>query len=234
MRSRRASDARCAAGHPARATCGLAPAASNGTLSIREECAPFAFTSGVRLSASRAADGRRIRIGTRSDPACSLAGVWAHFSNWLKDDDGDMPFRTLPVNLVASVAGNNARPEALALLRGRLPCPYLPYFPSQLDFCLRVGTKVEIPRGVVLLPSIGRNHNNGFSFSEPEDRSGSGLAALPPSCGEEDDRASHHAAENPSARQPIDCSMERVEDASSGQFPSHHVSEAVQFPHAGV
>jgi hypothetical protein len=144
-----------------------------------------------------------------------------------------MPVCSLSVHLIAAVLTGEKRPQALALLRGRLPCPYLPYFPSQLDLCLRVGTKVEIPRGVVLLPSIGRNHNNGFSFSEPEDRSGSALAALPPSCSEENDWASHRAAENPSARQPIDCSMERVEEASGSQFPQHHIPEAVQSPHAG-
>jgi len=76
--------------------------------------------------------------------------------------------------------------------------------------------------------------NNGFSFPESEDRSGSALAALPPSCSEENDWASHRAAENPSPRQPIDCSMERVEEASGSQFPQQHIPEAVQSPHAGV
>src|ERR1700741_1168747 len=134
-----------------------------------------------------------------------------------------MPVCTLSVDLIATVLAGRGRQQALALLRGRLPCPYLPYFPSQLDFCLRVGTKVEVPRGVVLLPSIGRNHNNGFSFSESEDRSGSALAALPPGCSEETDWKSNRAAENPSPRQPIDCSMERVEEASGSQFPQQHI-----------
>jgi hypothetical protein len=155
-------------------------------------------------------------------------------SNRLKDDDGDMPFRTLPVNLVTSVVGNNAWPEALALFDSRLPSLHLPYLRSNLDLCLRIGAKVEIPRGVVLFTSIGRDHNDGLTFLEPQKRSGPRLATLPPTCGEEDHRASHHAAENPSARQPVDCSMQRIEEASSGQFPSHHVSEAVQFPHASA
>ncbi len=145
-----------------------------------------------------------------------------------------MPVCTLSVDLIAAVLTSEERPKALAFLGGRLSCPHPPYFRPYLDLCLRVGTKVEIPRGVVLLPGIGRNHNNGFSFSEPEDRSGSALAALPPSCSEENDWASHRAAENPSPRQPIDCSMERVEETSGSQFPQQHIPEAVQSPHAPI
>jgi len=145
------------------------------------------------------------------------------FSNRVEDDDGNMPVCTLPVDLVAAVPAGEERPEALALLESRLPSPYTPDFRSQLDLCQRVRSKVEVPRGVVLLTGIGRDHNDGLSFLEPEDRSGPELATLPPSCGEEDHRASERAAENPSARQPIDCSMDGVEDASGGQFPQHHI-----------
>ena len=62
----RASAAHSAAGRPAKKTNGFAPADMSGIPSIREASAQLAFTSGLRLSASRAADGRRIRIGTRS------------------------------------------------------------------------------------------------------------------------------------------------------------------------
>jgi len=48
---------------------GSAPAAINGTRSTREACAPPASTSGLKYGASRAADGRRILSGMRSDPA---------------------------------------------------------------------------------------------------------------------------------------------------------------------
>ena len=58
-----ASGARCAAGRRAKKTNGSAPADTNGTRSTREECVPLACTSGLRPSASRAAAGRRIRIG---------------------------------------------------------------------------------------------------------------------------------------------------------------------------
>ena len=61
-----ASDARYAAGRPARTTAGLAPAAMSGIRSIREECAPSAFTGGLQRSASRALAGPRIRTGMRS------------------------------------------------------------------------------------------------------------------------------------------------------------------------
>jgi hypothetical protein len=47
-------------------TAGLASAAISGTHSTLVECAPPASISGVKRSASRAADGRRIRIGMRT------------------------------------------------------------------------------------------------------------------------------------------------------------------------
>jgi deazaflavin-dependent oxidoreductase (nitroreductase family) len=47
-------------------TIGLAPAATSGIRSIPGESARRAFTSGLRLSASSVAGGRRIRIGTLS------------------------------------------------------------------------------------------------------------------------------------------------------------------------
>jgi hypothetical protein len=52
---------------------------------------------------------------------CSLAQM--RFSNRLKDDDGNIPVRTLPVDLIAAILAGEARPEALALLEGRLPSP---------------------------------------------------------------------------------------------------------------
>src|ERR1700688_890264 len=55
--------ARSAAGRPAKKTSGSAPAVTSGTLSIREPSAQPACTSGLKRSASLAADGRRIRIG---------------------------------------------------------------------------------------------------------------------------------------------------------------------------
>ena len=62
-----ASAARCAAGRLARKTAGCVSAAMSGTPSIQEECALPACTNGLRPSASRVRDGRRIRIGMRSD-----------------------------------------------------------------------------------------------------------------------------------------------------------------------
>ena len=106
--------------------------------------------------------------GEMAVATCSAARLQAsdRFSNRLKlkDDDGDMPVCTLLVDLIATVLAGEERPQALALLGSRLPCLYQPYFRPQLDLCLRVSTKIEIPRGVVLLPGIGRNHNNGFAF----------------------------------------------------------------------
>jgi arsenite methyltransferase len=51
----------------AKKTNGSASAASSGTISILEESAQPACTSGLKRNVSRAADGRRTRIGTRSD-----------------------------------------------------------------------------------------------------------------------------------------------------------------------
>jgi hypothetical protein len=62
--SAHASDARSAVGLPAKKTSGSAPAVMGGTRSTREECAQPVFTSGLKLSASSAADGRRILNGT--------------------------------------------------------------------------------------------------------------------------------------------------------------------------
>lgn len=50
----------------ARAISGLAIAVISGTPSTREESALHAFTTGLRPSASLAANGRRIRIGMRN------------------------------------------------------------------------------------------------------------------------------------------------------------------------
>jgi hypothetical protein len=55
------------AGPLARKTFGPVHAGMSGTLSTREAFAPRAFTSGPRLSASLAADGRRTRRGMRSN-----------------------------------------------------------------------------------------------------------------------------------------------------------------------
>lgn len=110
-----------------------------------------------------------------------------------------MPVRALLVGLVAAVLAGEARPEVIALLESSLPSPYPPYLPSHLDLCLRVGTKVEVPRRVLLLAGIGRDHNDGLPFREPEDRSGSGLAALSPSCSEENHWAFYRAGD-PSTR----------------------------------
>jgi hypothetical protein len=63
----RASDAHSAVGRRARKTDGLVTAGTNGTRSTRAGCAPPAFISGLRRSAYRAKDGRRIRLGTRND-----------------------------------------------------------------------------------------------------------------------------------------------------------------------
>ena len=64
IRPVRASAARSAAGRPpAKKTNGLATAATNGTRSTREGRAQPAYNGGLRLSASLAVDGRRIRLG---------------------------------------------------------------------------------------------------------------------------------------------------------------------------
>jgi hypothetical protein len=61
-----ASAARSAAGLPARATSGRAPAAMNGTRSTREGCAPLASINGLQPSVSSVAGGRRTRFGMSS------------------------------------------------------------------------------------------------------------------------------------------------------------------------
>ena len=61
----RASGARYAAGRPGKKTNGFASAVIRGTPLTQEVSAPRAFTSGLRRSASRAADGQRTRSGMR-------------------------------------------------------------------------------------------------------------------------------------------------------------------------
>jgi hypothetical protein len=63
----RASAARSAPGRPAKKTSGPAPAATPGTRSTPEGFSPPVSTVGLRPNASRAPDGRRIRIGTRNN-----------------------------------------------------------------------------------------------------------------------------------------------------------------------
>jgi hypothetical protein len=63
----RASAAHYAVGRPARKTTGSASADSNGTPSKQEESARLASTSGLRLNACLAVDGRRTPIGMQSD-----------------------------------------------------------------------------------------------------------------------------------------------------------------------
>jgi hypothetical protein len=63
----RAYAVHCAGGRPAKMTCGLATVATAGTHSIREEYASRVSTSGLRLSASSVAAGRRILIRMRTD-----------------------------------------------------------------------------------------------------------------------------------------------------------------------
>jgi adenine-specific DNA methylase len=65
VRPNRASVARSAAGRHAKKTNGFAHADTNGIPSTREASAQHASISGLRPSASLAADGRRIRCGTR-------------------------------------------------------------------------------------------------------------------------------------------------------------------------
>jgi len=65
-RNHRASAARSAAGRPARKTNGSALAAMNGIPSTPEGSVRLAFISGLKRSAYRAVDGRRVRSGMRS------------------------------------------------------------------------------------------------------------------------------------------------------------------------
>src|SRR5438876_6407562 len=64
-----AYDARFVVGRPAKTTTGLVVVAMSGIRSIREECAPFACTSGLQPSVSPAHAGRHIPIGIRSHEA---------------------------------------------------------------------------------------------------------------------------------------------------------------------
>jgi hypothetical protein len=66
-----ASAAPSAVGGPAGRIDGRAPVAMSGIRSILAGCALRAFSSGLTLSASHAADGRRTRSGMRSDSVCS-------------------------------------------------------------------------------------------------------------------------------------------------------------------
>jgi len=65
--NRRVSAARSAAGRLAKRTNGSASAVIRGTRLKREAYVPRACTSGLKLSASHAADGRRIRSGMLID-----------------------------------------------------------------------------------------------------------------------------------------------------------------------
>jgi hypothetical protein len=67
LRSRGASDVRCAAGRPAKKTDGLVTAETNGTASIPQASAPLACISGLQHSVSLAPAGRRILIGMLTD-----------------------------------------------------------------------------------------------------------------------------------------------------------------------
>jgi hypothetical protein len=74
----RASDARSAAGRPGRKISGFASVAMSGIPSTRAASAQPAFTSGLKLSASLAADGRRIRIGMRSEKNNAMRRLGFH------------------------------------------------------------------------------------------------------------------------------------------------------------
>jgi len=67
VRCRRVSAAHSVVGRPAKRTSGFAHTDMNGTLSIREEYALPAYTSGLRPSASHAPGGLRTRSGISSD-----------------------------------------------------------------------------------------------------------------------------------------------------------------------
>jgi len=62
-----AFDVLSVAGRPARTIFGRVAAATCGTRSIREECAPPASTGGLQHSISRVSGGRRTRNGIRID-----------------------------------------------------------------------------------------------------------------------------------------------------------------------
>jgi hypothetical protein len=152
--------------------------------------------------------------------------------NRLEDQDGDVPVSTLLVHLEPAVAADEDRPaEALALFWGRLSRLEPPCFPSQLNLCLKVSAKVEVPRGVMLLAGVRGDYNQGLLFRKAEDGSGARLAALPSRCGEENHGASQRADENATARQPIDDAMDGIEEACSGQLAQQHVKEAARSRH---
>src|ERR1039458_8160428 len=67
-----ASAARSAAGRPEKKTDGLVTADTNRTRSIVEASAQPVSINGLRRNAFHAADGRRIRFGTRSKSASLL------------------------------------------------------------------------------------------------------------------------------------------------------------------
>jgi hypothetical protein len=72
------SDVRCAAGRLAKKTDGLVTAATNGTLSIREEPVQLVCTNELKPSASRAVGGRGTLCGTWSDGVPNRSGQgWA-------------------------------------------------------------------------------------------------------------------------------------------------------------
>jgi hypothetical protein len=63
--------ARSAAGRPAKTISGLARADMDGIPSTRAACVQRAFTTGLRPSACRAADGRHTHIGMCSNESSS-------------------------------------------------------------------------------------------------------------------------------------------------------------------
>jgi hypothetical protein len=73
LQNPRVSAARSAAGRLPRKTNGSASAVIRGIPLIRAASAHSAFTNGRRLSAYRAAVGRRIRLGMQADPALNEA-----------------------------------------------------------------------------------------------------------------------------------------------------------------
>lgn len=102
LRSRIASVARCAAGRHAKKISGSAPADTGGTPSTLEASAQRAFTSGLKLSASRAADGRRILSGMPNDDVALLGAVLS--GGHLKRHNRDDNFTIRVVGLVEDIA----------------------------------------------------------------------------------------------------------------------------------
>jgi hypothetical protein len=84
-----ASDARSAAGLPAKAISGRAHAVMNGTRSTPEGSARHASSGGLRRNAFHASAGRHIRIGTRNKAAClALAAIEQESSGTLAYETG--------------------------------------------------------------------------------------------------------------------------------------------------